>query len=299
MSMEIKDMQAFFAVVEEGNISHAAIRLAVAQPALSRQMKRLEGELGVKLFERGSRRIRLTEAGRILYSKVGKILGMVDGAVREITEIGAGLSGSIRIGTITSSGALVLPGLMKEFHLLYPKVTFKIWEGEGTRILEMLDAHAIEIAVTRTQVGTDDYSSVILSNEPLVMVMNKSSCTAGSSDETVKTSELEGQPIIVPPRWKASFEAECRRAGFVPDFVCESDSIVQDVLNVRSGLGMALVPMSATSLITDDGSLVIKRLTDPEIMTHTVVSWLKNHTISKNAENFIALLRKIYGGKIN
>ena len=58
--MDIKDMRAFYAIVEEGNISHAASRLAVAQPALSRQMKRLETMLGVKLFERGSRRIRLT-----------------------------------------------------------------------------------------------------------------------------------------------------------------------------------------------------------------------------------------------
>ncbi len=63
----VKDMRAFFAIVEEGNISHAAQRLGIAQPALSRQMKRLEEKLNVKLFERGSRRIRLTEAGRVLY----------------------------------------------------------------------------------------------------------------------------------------------------------------------------------------------------------------------------------------
>ena len=61
--MEIKDMRAFYAIVEEGNISHAAQRLDIAQPALSRQMKRLETSLGVQLFERGSRRIRLTDAG--------------------------------------------------------------------------------------------------------------------------------------------------------------------------------------------------------------------------------------------
>ena len=109
--MEIKDMQAFYAVVEEGNISHAALRLDIAQPALSRQMKRLETSLGVKLFERGSRRIRLTEAGQLLYSRVEHILGMVDGTVREITEIGTGIAGSIRIGTIVSSGAQFLPPL--------------------------------------------------------------------------------------------------------------------------------------------------------------------------------------------
>ena len=100
--MGLKDMRAFFTIVEEGNISHAAQRLGIAQPALSRQMKRLEEKLDVKLFERGSRRIRLTEAGRLLYDRVENILGMVDGTVREITEIGTGSKGSIRIGTITT-----------------------------------------------------------------------------------------------------------------------------------------------------------------------------------------------------
>ena len=112
--MDIKDMRAFYAIVEEGNISHAAQRLDIAQPALSRQMKRLETSLGVQLFERGSRRIRLTDAGRVMYSRVEHILGMVDGTVREITEIGSGIAGSVRLGTITTSGALLLPELISK-----------------------------------------------------------------------------------------------------------------------------------------------------------------------------------------
>ena len=297
--MEIKDMQAFYAVVEEGNISHAAIRLGVAQPALSRQMKRFEEQLGATLFERGSRRIRLTEAGHILFKRVGHILGMVDGAVREITELGAGLTGTLRIGTITSSGALVLPRVIREFHRLYPRVTFQLWEGEGTRVLSLLDSRGIEIAVTRTQVDSENYESMILSNEPLVMVMNRSSCICGQEPDTVKTSELRDQPVIVPLRWKATFEAQCRQAGFEPNIICESDSIVQDVLNVRTGLGMALVPASAKSLITDDGELAVKKLTEPEILTHTVVSWLKGRALSSNAAHFLALLRDIYKDKIS
>ena len=164
-SMGLKDMRAFFAIVEEGNISHAAQRLGIAQPALSRQMKRLEEKLEVKLFERGSRRIRLTEAGRVLYDRVENILGMVDGTVREITEIGTGSKGSIRIGTITTSGAMILPELISEYRRTYPNVTFEIWESEGARILELLDSHIIEIAITRTQVDNLSYELLVLPNE--------------------------------------------------------------------------------------------------------------------------------------
>lgn len=292
--MEIKDMQAFYTVVEEGNISHAALRLAIAQPALSRQMKRLEGSLGVQLFERGSRRIRLTEAGRLLYARVERILGMVDGTVREISEIGTGVAGAIRIGTITSSGALVMPRLMREFHRRWPMVTFEIWEGEGTRILEMLDSHAIEIGITRSQVDANLYESIVLANEPLVLMMNREKGVAGDAEETVRVAELKDCPIIVPLRWKAAFEGYCKQAGFTPNLVSVSDSVVLDVLSVRAGLGMAVLPASAESLMDDDGALVVKRLTEPEILTHTVVSWLKNRTLSASAQHFVTLLKDMY-----
>ncbi|MGN0941099.1 MAG: LysR family transcriptional regulator [Selenomonadaceae bacterium] len=294
--MELKDMQAFYAVVEEGNISHAAIRLDIAQPALSRQMKRLESSLGVQLFERGSRRIRLTDAGRLLYSRVEHILSMVDGTVREITEIGSGLSGSLRIGAVTSSGAMILPYLMSAFHKLYPHVLFEVWDAEGTRVLEMLDNHMIDIAITRTQVEKSLYESILLTNEPLVMVMRKDDAMNAHikiDDAPLPIATLKDKSIILPLRWKAAFNSQCQKAGFTPSIVCESDSIVQDVLAVRAGLGMALLPDSARGLITDDGALIVKKI-QPELLTHTVVSWLKKHSLSASAAHFIELFKKMY-----
>lgn len=288
-SMGLKDMRAFFTIVEEGNISHAAQRLGVAQPALSRQMKRLEEKLNVKLFERGSRRIRLTEAGRVLYERVENILGMVDGTVREITEIGTGSKGSLRIGTITTSGAMILPDLISEFHTLYPNITFEIWESEGARILELLDSRLIEIAITRTQVDNLAYELLILPNEPLVMVMNKK-FACGEKKDFVKLIELQNEPLIIPLRWKSIFEANCRKVGFEPNILCVSDSIVQDLLMVKMNLGTAMIPISSKKLLTD-GDLIYKRLVEPEMSTHTVVSWLKNQTLSTAGRNFIELFK--------
>ena len=286
----VKDMRAFFAIVEEGNISHAAQRLDIAQPALSRQMKRLEEKLDVKLFERGSRRIRLTEAGRVLYERVESILGMVDGTVREIMEIGTGAKGSIRIGTITTSGAMILPDLISEFHKIYPNVTFEIWEAEGARVIELLDNRLIEIAVTRTQVDNLSYELFVLPNEPLVMVMNKKNI-CGKKKDTVKLSELEGQPIIIPLRWKSIFETNCKKIGFTPKIVCVSDSVIQDLMMVKKNLGIAMIPISSKELLTD-GNLIYKRLIDPEMNTHTVISWLKNQTLSTACKNFLTMFKE-------
>jgi len=288
----IKDMRAFFAIVEEGNISHAAIRLGIAQPALSRQMKHLEEDLHVKLFERGSRRIRLTEAGQVLYNRVENILGMVDGTVREITEIGSGTKGTIRIGTITTSGAMILPDLISKFHKIYPDVTFEIWEAEGARIIELLDSRLIEIAITRTQVDSLAYELLVLPNEPLVMVMNsKNIC--GADDSTIRLEELKDQQLIIPLRWKSNFIAACKRLDFAPNIICVSDSIVQDLLMVKMNLGMAMIPVSSKRLLTD-GDLIYKRIVEPEMTTHTVVAWRKNQTLSTASKNFIDLFKKMF-----
>ena len=292
--MDIKDMRAFYAIVEEGNISHAAQRLDIAQPALSRQMKRLETSLGVQLFERGSRRIRLTDAGRVMYTRVEHILGMVDGTVREITEIGSGIAGSIRLGTITTSGALLLPELISEFHSRYPNVTYQIWEAEGARILELLDNRVIEIGITRTQVDSKVYESIVLPNEPLVLIMNKDQ-EIGVDSTKVELSELKDQPIIVPLRWQSVFIANCRKLGFEPKIICVSDSIVQDLLLAKMGMGMALLPVSSKTLLTD-GNLVYKKLVEPEMSTHTVIAWLKNRTLSSSAEHLIELFREMFLG---
>ena len=290
--MEIKDMRAFYAIVEEGNISHAAQRLDIAQPALSRQMKRLETSLGVQLFERGSRRIRLTDAGRVMYSRVEHILGMVDGTVREITEIGSGVAGSIRLGTITTSGAMLLPELISEFHSRYPNVTYQIWEAEGARILELLDNRVIEIGITRTQVDSKVYESIVLPNEPLVLIMNKEQ-EIGADQEQVRMDELRNVPIIIPLRWQSVFVANCRKLGFEPHIVCVSDSIVQDLLLAKMGMGMALLPVSSKTLLTD-GNLIYKKLVEPEMSTHTVIAWLKNRTLSSSSAHLIRLFREIF-----
>ena len=288
----IKDMRAFFAIVEEGNISHAAQRLGIAQPALSRQMKHLEENLHVKLFERGSRRIRLTEAGQLLYGRVESILGMVDGTVREIKEIGNGSKGVIRIGTITTSGAMILPDLIAEFRKTYPEVTFEIWEAEGARIIELLDSRLIEIAITRTQVDSMAYELLVLPNEPLVMVMNAENI-CGKDKDTIRLEELKKEPLIIPLRWKSNFIAACKKLNFDPNIICVSDSIVQDLLMVKMNLGAAMIPVSSKRLLTD-GDLVYKRIVEPEMTTHTVVSWRKNQTLSTACKNFIELFKKLY-----
>ena len=265
------------------------------KPALSRQMKRLETSLGVQLFERGSRRIRLTDAGKVMYARVEHILGIVDGAVREITEMGSGVAGCVHLGTITTSGAMLVPELLSEFHRRYPQVTYQIWEAEGARILELLDNRVIEIGITRTQVDAKIYESIVLPNEPLVVIMNREQ-EIGRSAHEVQLVELENVPLLVPLRWQSVFTANCRKLGFEPNIICVSDSIVQDLLLAKMGMGMALLPVSSKTLLTD-GNLIYKKLVEPEMSTHTVIAWLKNRTLSTSSAHLIRLFREMFLGE--
>ncbi|MBC8014695.1 MAG: LysR family transcriptional regulator [Sporomusaceae bacterium] len=288
--MDIRDMKNFYAIVEEGNISNAAKRLNIAQPPLSKQMKQLEDNLGVQLFERGSRKIRLTEAGQLLRERVEQILGLVDGTMKEITGLNSGLGGTLSIGTVTTSGAALLPNLIKKFHSLYPKVTFQLWEGDGYRILELLDNRIIDIGIIRAPFDSEIYESITLPDEPLVIAMKRDGCYCGKDPESVRLIELANQPLIVPLRWKAMFMEWCDKAGFKPNIVCISDGILLNILWTKQGIGMALVPKSAEGLFSDS-VLTYKTIVEPTVSTQTVIVWLRNRNLSASSKHFMELLK--------
>ena len=187
---------------------------------------------------------------------------------------------------------MILPDLIAEFRKIYPEVTFEIWEAEGARILELLDSRLIEVAITRTQVDNATYESLVLPNEPLVMVMNANN-VCGKDDDTIRLAELKDQQLIIPLRWKSNFITACQKLDFDPKIVCVSDSIVQDLLMVKMNLGMAMTPISSKRLLSD-GDLIYKRIVEPEMKTHTVVAWRKNQTMSTSCKNFIELFRKMF-----
>lgn len=297
--MDIRDMQCFYTIVEEGNISSAARRLNMAQPPLSRQMKQLEENLGVQLFVRGSRRIRLTDAGQLLRERAEQILGIVDGTIKELNEFNSGLGGTISIGTVTTSGATLLPNLISKFHSRYPNVTFQLCEGDGFRIMELLDKGLIEIGIIRAPFDSAFYDSIALPEEPMVIAMKKDECWCGENPESVRLIELAGQPLIVPLRWKDMFTEWCSRAGFQPKIICISDGILLSILWTKLGIGMSLAPKTIEGLISDP-SLIYKTITEPDVSTQTVIVWSKNRRLSGGSKHFLELLQEeiLSGGTV-
>ena len=148
--MELRQLSYFTAIVNEGNISQAAKKLNISQPPLSHQMKLLEEELGVTLFERGSRRIRLTPAGKTFYDRALAILDLSQTARTELTAQKQEIQGVVRLGIISSAVEFVTRHYLAPFRRSYPKALFELHESNSYHLLDLLHSNQIDLAVIRT-----------------------------------------------------------------------------------------------------------------------------------------------------
>ena len=286
--MDLHQLKYFLAVAEEGQITKAAKRLNVTQPPLSQQLILLEKELGIHLFDRGQKRIRLTEAGNILERRAKQIMELMTTTVNELQEATDGIGGRLAIGTITSSGGSLLPGFIQKFHQHYPKVTFHLRQGETAKILELLNVGIIEIGFVRFPVDRKLYDFLILPEEAMIFAANDDMLQP--ANKPVEISQLMGKPLLVHHRHVATVSEYCRQAGFDPTILCMSDDISPLLTWANWGLGIAIVPESASNLLPGS-TLHFYKMASPAIKTTSAVIWSKKHPLSAAANHFIELFR--------
>lgn len=287
--MDIQDLQYFLAIVEEGSITAAAKRLHIAQPPLSRQMKQLETQLGVQLFERGRRKIKITEAGNLLRNRAEQILELTNSTIRELKEFETGLRGTLSIGAVTSSWVTLLPDLIRIFRDRYPHVQFYLREGESRRITELLDKGIVDIGMVRVPVDTEIYESIELPHEPLVIAFKASHRNSIDSTLTeINLTELADKPLMIHRKYKGMLVEHCHDMGFTPKILCESDDVLPLLAWAVADVGIAVVPRSAVSLVPS-ASLVTQAIVNPTLETAAALIWLRNHYLSTTARHFLSL----------
>lgn len=145
--MELRVLRYFLAVAREGSVTHAAQRLHISQPTLSKQLKDLEGELGKKLFIRGSFSVRLTEEGILLRKRAEEILDMVDKTEEEFKALGEVNGGDIHIGAAESDGIGYLAQRVQALQARYPRVRVHLYSGDRSDLAERLERGLLDFAV--------------------------------------------------------------------------------------------------------------------------------------------------------
>ena len=286
--MDMRTMQYYLAVVREGTISAAAEALHVAQPSLSRQMKELELELGVSLFERGNRRIALTEEGRVLRRRAEEMVRLMQMTKDEIAQIKNRISGTVRIGAGESASFHYLARAAAGIAGEHPEIRFHITSGDTQDLMDELNNGLIDFAVIFTEVEHALYQSIPLpAEDSFGLLMLKSSPLAEKSE--IRFADLEGLPLIVSRAFAAYLSGLNNLSSL--NIVATYNLVYNASLLVEDGLGYALC---FDSLINTSGdSPLCVRPIVPRIKNAGSLIWKKYQVFSPAVQLFIDRIREM------
>lgn len=292
--MEIRVLRYFLTVAREESITRAAEVLHITQPTLSRQLSQLEEETGVRLFERGPRRIKLTSEGMLLRRRAEEILQLVDKTETELSEQQAQVEGTISIGSGESVSVQLLPGLFSSFREKYPRVSFDIFTATADLVKEQMDRGLLDIGLLLEPVDKEKYDFIRLNiREKWVVLMRPDDPLAAK--EAVSAQDLLGLPLILPRRMAVRSEL----ASWFGDYYELLNVIITSNLNtngaimVASGLAYSIVIEGAVSLW--DQSKVTYRPLTPELTTTSVLAWKRGQPFSPAALKFIEHMKCFLG----
>ncbi|MGB6128440.1 MAG: LysR family transcriptional regulator [Psychrilyobacter sp.] len=283
--MDIRQLKYFLAIAEAKNITKAAKKLYISQPPLSQQLKLLEEELGVILLERSTRKMKLTEAGKLLQHRAKQIIELMETSTKEIKNLNLGVKGILSIGFVSSAGAMLLPEQIHNFYKEYPEIIFQMKEGNTYKILDLLNNGMIEIGIVRTPFNTENFNLIYMPKEPMVAVARED-LFFPSSLKSISLEELKDKPIILDKRFENLITSSCHQVGFQPNIICEGEDSKSILLWTYTGMGIGIVPKSAAKLMPNKNlrSIIIE---ESELETQTVIVWVKNRPLSEVAETFL------------
>lgn len=246
--MELQQLLYFRKVAELQHFTRAAEALAVSQPALSRAVARLEDELGVRLFEREGRSIRLNRYGQVFLERVGHILQEVEAARHEMADLAGTERGTVALAFLHTLGVRLIPDLLRQFRQEHPQVGFHLGQNASGVLLKQLEAGEIDLCLASLVPREDQPAMewVNLFSEELYLVVPPDHALAGRG--TVALREAAGGDFIsLKPSTglRQISDALCREAGFAPHILFEGEEVATIRGLVQAGFGMALLPAPA------------------------------------------------------
>jgi DNA-binding transcriptional LysR family regulator len=249
--LELRHLRYFVAVADCGHVSDAADRLHISQPPLSRAIREFEGELGVVLFTRTKRRLKITRQGAALLEDARAVLAQSQQFAHRAQAYAAGTLGQLRIGYV--DGAMqsgVLGTHLRCYREAYPAVHVELMPMRSGAQIGALRNGEIDVGFLYTPaIDGDDIAAYKALAEPLMLVMPPNDPLL--QKRTISPRDLDGSPWVALPRsqnrlWRDRFLALCMAAGFRPDIRAEATQLSVVLGLVEAGMGRAFVQASAT-----------------------------------------------------
>jgi LysR family transcriptional regulator, cyn operon transcriptional activator len=281
--MELRHLRYFIRAAELLHFTRAAESLYISQPALSAQIKQLEDELGVQLFARVGRNVRLTEAGELFVSYARKAVQSIEKGEEELGALEGLLRGNVRVVVIPEYGSIMLPELIVQFQERYPNVHFKLSASISDSIERNVAAGHFDLGITLLPLERNDLASFELFADEIVLAV--SSCHHLSKEREVVPSALNELPLALSTQQLLHVDGMkfLREHNVEPKVMVELEERTAVVNLVRTGKLATLMPRS---LVPDD--LVHLKLAGSGPTVRLCVVW--SH-LSPAAHEFLQMIK--------
>jgi DNA-binding transcriptional LysR family regulator len=291
--MELRHLRYFVAVAEELHFRRAAERLYVAQPAVSEQVRKLEEELGVRLFDRNQRSVSLTASGAALLEEARRVLRQAELAQLAARNASEFAVEQLRIGFLPDSLPSSVPLALQRLSASQPRPQVQLETGAALRLIEEVRAERLDAAIVSLPAPTNGLHSTSLGVQGAVAVLPVGHSQAARP--AIDLAHLAPERIVLLPRdsnpaFHDSVVSACREAGLCPTFVEVTEPRVEHaLLAVASGAGMALLPDSAAEHYSAAGiSFLPLEGTQPLVETAVVTRRDTEHAATRAFLNAIS-----------
>lgn len=243
--MEIRDIRAFIEVANHQGFTKAAEHSHLSQPSLSKAVKKLEEELGVELFDRSTRHLLMTDAGKIVYKQGQQALASLQALPILLEELSDGATGKIKIGIPPLIGTLFFPQIARNFHTHYPNVKLELFEQGAVVIEQLVEDEKIDVGIIVLPTDKPIFNIYSIINDEFLLYIHRDHRLANR--ESVELNELKEEQFIL---FSKNFTLHkhiinaCTEAGFIPSISYESSQWDLIIELVASNLGIALLPKS-------------------------------------------------------
>ena len=260
-NIDLRHLRYFLAVAEELHFGRAAVRLHMAQPPLSQQIRRLEGEIGYPLFVRSSRSVKLTPAGKVLVERARRALQRVDDDLEAVRSVARGEVGVLKIGFVGSAMLTRLPSILDRYRRMYSRVQLHLNELHTSQLIDALREGSADVALARDAGLIEDLHVEHAFIEPFIAVMPKKHPLAAR--KSIPISRLRDEPFVWFPRTAGNYAWEnairvLEQQGFHPKIVQEAPQWLTLVRLAGAGLGVTIAPASVAQIVSKD--VVCRRL---------------------------------------
>jgi len=288
--MEMRQLHYFVALADEASVSRAAVKLSVAQPAISRQLRLLEEELGVPLFHRTGRGMKLTSAGRFFDDRVRKILADLSDLEHDVRELKGVVEGKVTLGVPPTESHILLPPLLQRLRQEHPGVELRTVEAFSGDVSELLTTGHIDVALFYKAPRTRHYVADELLNESLYLLQPGDAATPDKTP--LEIADLAAYPMVLPSRrhgLRALLDQICNEVGSELTVKHEVDSLMTIIRMVEAGGVSTILPYNAVQREVTEGRLTATQI-DPMQLRRTLVLATTTHHSVRTAMRIVAQL---------